>query len=106
MNVDLTHSQKRVNLALLLAILLVALFLRVYELGNIPAGLHYDETGKQFLVISDATNSVSLVSAAGEVTACMALPGRTQEGITLDDEGHLYIAQDAGGITKLRWLRD
>jgi len=78
----------------------------VHRLGIIDlAGVHYDGAGDQFLVVSDATNSVSLVSTDGQVRACMALPGQNQEGITLDAEGHLYIAQDSGGIVKLRWLR-
>ena len=42
-------SRKRVDLALLLVILLVALFLRVYELGDIPPGLHYDEAANAIL---------------------------------------------------------
>lgn len=42
-------SRKHVDLALLLVILLVALFLRVYELGHIPPGLHYDEAANVIL---------------------------------------------------------
>jgi 4-amino-4-deoxy-L-arabinose transferase-like glycosyltransferase len=40
---------QRVDLALLLVILLVALFLRVYELPDIPPGLHYDEAANAIL---------------------------------------------------------
>ncbi|MFQ5813862.1 MAG: ArnT family glycosyltransferase [Anaerolineae bacterium] len=42
-------SQKRVDLALLLVVLLVALFLRVYGLDDIPPGLHYDEAANAIL---------------------------------------------------------
>ena len=42
-------SQKRLHLALLLLILLVALFLRVYRLDDIPPGLHYDEAANAIL---------------------------------------------------------
>ena len=42
-------SRKRVDLALLLVILLAAFFLRVYELGDIPPGLHYDEAATAIL---------------------------------------------------------
>jgi len=42
-------SQKRVDLALLLIILLVALFLRIYRLDDIPPGLHYDEAANAIL---------------------------------------------------------
>jgi len=48
-------SQKRVDLALLLIILLVALFLRVYELDDIPPGLHYDEAANAILAADIAT---------------------------------------------------
>jgi 4-amino-4-deoxy-L-arabinose transferase-like glycosyltransferase len=41
--------RKHVDLALLLVILLVALFLRVYGLGDIPPGLHYDEAANAIL---------------------------------------------------------
>jgi len=41
--------RKHVDLALLLVILLVALFLRVYELDDIPPGLHYDEAANAIL---------------------------------------------------------
>jgi len=42
-------SRKHVDLAWLLVILLAALFLRVYELGDIPPGLHYDEAANVIL---------------------------------------------------------
>ena len=35
-----------------------------------------------------------------------AFPGDNQEGITADPNGFLYIAQDSGGILKLKWLRE
>ncbi len=41
--------RKRVHLALLLVVLLVALFLRVYGLDDIPPGLHYDEAANAIL---------------------------------------------------------
>jgi 4-amino-4-deoxy-L-arabinose transferase-like glycosyltransferase len=41
--------QKRVDLALLLVVLPVALFLRVYDLDNTPPGLHYDEAANAIL---------------------------------------------------------
>jgi 4-amino-4-deoxy-L-arabinose transferase-like glycosyltransferase len=42
-------SRKRLDLALLLVILPVALFLRVYGLDDIPPGLHYDEAANAIL---------------------------------------------------------
>ena len=79
----------------------------VHSLGIVDlAGLQYDAARERFLVVSDGTNTISLVSLTGQVQACMALPAQTQEGVTLDSEGHLYIAQDSGGIIKLLWLQD
>ena len=46
---------QRVDLALLLVILLVALFLRVYELDDIPPGLHYDEAANAILAADIAS---------------------------------------------------
>ena len=48
-------SEKRVHLALLLLILLIALFLRVYGLGDIPPGLHYDEAANAILAADIAS---------------------------------------------------
>ena len=47
--------KKHVDGALLLVILLVALFLRVYELPDIPPGLHYDEAANAILASDIAT---------------------------------------------------
>jgi hypothetical protein len=35
-----------------------------------------------------------------------AFPGDNQEGLAMDSEGLVYIAQDTGGILKVRWRRD
>ncbi|MBC8249212.1 MAG: glycosyltransferase family 39 protein, partial [Anaerolineales bacterium] len=42
-------SRKRIDLALLLVVLLVGLFLRVYGLHDTPPGLHYDEAANAIL---------------------------------------------------------
>jgi 4-amino-4-deoxy-L-arabinose transferase-like glycosyltransferase len=46
---------QRIDLALLLIILLVALFLRICELDRIPPGLHYDEAANAILAADIAT---------------------------------------------------
>jgi len=35
-----------------------------------------------------------------------AFLGNDQEGLVRDDEGYLYIAQDSGGIIKIKDLRN
>jgi len=46
--------RRRVDLALLLVVLLVALLLRVYGLDDIPPGLHYDEAANAILAANIA----------------------------------------------------
>jgi len=47
-----------------------------------------------------------LLIKGGQILKQYAFIGDDQEGITLDDEGYLYIAQDSGGIIKIRYLGD
>ena len=64
------------------------------------SGLHYDNSSGLLLVISDAHNTLLLMTTEGDIHTSYTLPGENQEGITLDDEGHLYIAEDSGNIIK------
>ena len=65
------------------------------------SGLYYDAQSKHIFVISDATNIMLEYSRNHELIRQFAFPGDNQEGICVDDTGHLYIAQDSGGIIKL-----
>ncbi|MDP8223162.1 MAG: SdiA-regulated domain-containing protein [Candidatus Lernaella stagnicola] len=69
------------------------------------SALHYDRKTRHLLVVSDASNTFFEVSTAGQIVSYWAFPGADQEGITLDDEDFMYIAQDSGGILKIKWLR-
>ncbi len=69
------------------------------------SGLHYDPKTDRLCVISDATNILLEYSRTYELLSVYAFPGDNQEGITVDAEDHIYIAQDTGGIIKLKWLR-
>ena len=64
------------------------------------SGLHYDDSSGLLLVISDAHNTLLLMTTEGDTHTSYTLPGENQEGITLDDEGNLYIAEDSGNIIK------
>lgn len=44
-------------------------------------------------------------SPAHKLLRELAFPGDNQEGITVDDAGFMYVAQDSGGIIRLKWLR-
>jgi len=77
-----------------------------FEPGIIDvSGLHYDPTTGHVLVASDATNLMLEYSSEHELLNVWAFPGDNQEGITVDPDGFIYIAQDTGGIIKLLWLR-
>jgi len=77
-----------------------------FEPGVIDlAGLHYHAETDRILVISDSPNILLEYSREHELLNVYAVPGDNQEGITLDSEGYIYIAQDSGGILKMKWLR-
>ena len=76
--------------------------LRTIEPGIIDlAGMHYDAERDRLLVLSDSRNALIEMRIDGEVTAVYAVQGSAQEGITIDGDGNVYIAQDTGQIMKL-----
>jgi len=81
-----------------------ARIVRYFTLGVTDlSGIHYDPSRGQLLVISDANDMLLEVSLSGQVTRVNPLPGANQEGITLDTDGFLYIAQDSEeGLLKFR----
>jgi uncharacterized protein YjiK len=79
----------------------IAKLLQTFELKIADlSGLHYDDRSGLLLVISDAYNTLLLMTTQGNIHASYTLPGENQEGVTLDDAGHLYIAEDSGNIIK------
>jgi uncharacterized protein YjiK len=64
------------------------------------SGIHYDNQLNRLLVISDTHDNLMVTTVDGKTLASYALPGKHQEGITRDDQGKLYIAEDSGGIIK------
>jgi uncharacterized protein YjiK len=68
------------------------------------SGLYYDQPRDRLLVISDDNNVLLHLNRTGEVLDSYALYGEHQEGITLDAEGFLYIAEDADElVNKFKW---
>ncbi|MCD6336441.1 MAG: SdiA-regulated domain-containing protein [Candidatus Latescibacteria bacterium] len=83
---------------------LTAKIVRSFSIGVIDlAGSHYDRASDLIYVISDVTNTFFEITRTGKVLRAYAFPGDNQEGITVDDEGFVYIAQDSGGIIKVKW---
>jgi len=66
------------------------------------SGAHWDRRKRRLILISDAENRLVQVDDDGKVLASAPLPGRDQEGITFDNAGRMYIAQDSGGVLKIR----
>ena len=67
------------------------------------AGIFYSQPNNRLYVVSDKENLLLEMDQSGNVFATYGLPGKTQEGITRDHQGFFYIAQDAGGVLKLRF---
>jgi len=67
------------------------------------SGLCYDSGTDRILLISGSMNLLFELTRDFSIVSVRPLPGDNQEGITLDDEGILYIAQDWSGIIKYHW---
>ncbi len=70
-----------------------------------PAAMYYDPETGLLNVVSDADNILVEITLSGKLVRQYAFLGDEQEGICLDDEGNLYIAQDLGKIIKVKDLR-
>ena len=70
-----------------------------------PSGMYYDPSTRLLNIVCDADNILVEATLAGRVVRRYAFPGDNQEGLCRDDEGYLYIAQDSGGIIKIKDLR-
>ena len=46
------------------------------------------------------------LTRSGQVVSASAFPGDNQEGIAFDADGYVYIAQDSGGVLKVKWRRE
>lgn len=70
-----------------------------------PAAMYYDPDTKLLNIVSDADNILVEITLEGRLVNEYAFPGDNQEGVCRDDEGYLYIAQDSGGILRVKDLR-
>jgi uncharacterized protein YjiK len=70
-----------------------------------PAAIYYDPETKRLNVVDDADNILVEITLGGKLVRQYAFLGDNQEGLARDEEGYLYIAQDTGGIIKVRDLR-
>ncbi|MBM3311358.1 MAG: hypothetical protein FJY80_07605 [Candidatus Aminicenantes bacterium] len=70
-----------------------------------PAAMYFDAQTGLLNVVCDAPNVLLEMTLQGKVVKSYAFPGNDQEGVCRDPDGYIYIAQDSGGILKLRDLR-
>lgn len=73
-----------------------AKIVRYFGVGSTDlSGIHYEPSQDQLIVISDSNDLAMEVTLDGELANAYPLPGKDQEGITIDRDGFLYIAQDS-----------
>jgi len=53
-------------------------------------------------IVSDGSNALFEITRDGEALRGWAFPGDNQEGIAFDADWNVYIAQDSGGILKVK----
>ncbi len=75
-----------------------------FKLDDVSA-MYYDSNTGILNVVSDADNILVELTLEGKLINEYAFLGNDQEGLTRDDKGYLYIAQDIGGIIKVKDLR-
>lgn len=80
-----------------------ATIVRYFSLGITDlSGLDYDPSARRLFVISDSNDLLIETSLSGQISHVHALPGVQQEGIAIDQDGFVYIAQDSDkGLLKL-----
>ena len=69
--------------------------IRYFSVGTTDlSGITYIPFSRSLLITSDTHDLLLETSLNGEILNIFPLPGKNQEGITIDSEGSLYIAQD------------
>jgi len=61
----------------------------------------WSETIGRLLVIADSDDRLLVVSPDGTIDADLPLPGEQQEGLALDSEGALWVADERRGLLRL-----
>ncbi len=76
--------------------------IRFFEMDFVDiSGLTYDVQADSLVLISDTTNLLVELKRDGSMLHKYLLPGKDQEGVTLDGLGYMYISQENGQIIKL-----
>lgn len=76
--------------------------MRFFEMDFVDiSGLTYDSQADVLVIISDTTNMLVELKRDGSILHKYLLPGKDQEGVTLDGLGYMYISQENGEVIKL-----
>jgi uncharacterized protein YjiK len=68
------------------------------------AALEYVPSTGHLLAVSDSANVLMEFTTDGRLVREFAFTGANQEGLAVDPEGLMFIAQDSGGVIKIRPL--
>ncbi len=68
------------------------------------SALWYDASAGQLLAVSDTNNLLIRFTLKGKPVRTYTMTGRDQEGLAIGPDGMMYIAQDSGGLVKIRPL--
>lgn len=83
-----------------------AKIIRYFSIGAIDlSALYYDQASDHLYVISDKTDTFFEITRDGKILNSYYFPVNEAEGLAVDESGFLYIAQDSGGIIKLKWYK-
>ena len=96
-SVPLRSSSKKEDVATIVRVLTMDL--------DDPAAMFFDDSTGYLNVVSDGDNILIELTPEGQIVSQYAFVGNDQEGLTRDDKGYLYIAQDCGKIIRVRDLR-
>ncbi|MBF9017775.1 MULTISPECIES: SdiA-regulated domain-containing protein [unclassified Oceanispirochaeta] len=61
-------------------------------------------TASSIYIVSDRDDRLYCLDLMGELQWHCFLPGENQEGLAIDSEGFFYIAQDSGGMLKMKLM--
>ena len=87
-----THYASRTTYGLIIITLLIAAALRLWQVGTLPPGLHYDEAADTFSLQVNGGDPYAVVRQFREAGGPEALlPGLKAQGLVLDDPECLFV---------------
>ncbi len=70
-------------------------YLNIYPVKMLDiSGMQFDDNNNQLIIISDYENSLIRINEKGLIKSKRSIPGKSQEGVTLDNNGNIFILQE------------